>query len=353
MPLKLTSKEKLVLYGLARYPGLSDIDLASKIGVDRSTIFKSKRKFREWEMVQLLNVPSGVGVGAEMMTAIFASYSPKAPVEVRREKAGFQEWVDHPHSVFHSATDTDSVSIVYSKSFTDFKMVFDPVMDDYRDAGFVEDISCCHYPFSLTRISWDSALAVENTFNLGRTDLLEEPPKEEEIPEDSVKLTDKDRLALHAFVKYPALSDLELSRRTGISRPTISGKRNKFFQSGLLTRQANVNWKKIGCELMIFYHINVRPKATSDDMMKVYSSFRRIGAAVYSYIQPGEIFGSFLSQCYVEMKERMDLELRTLAEAGLIEERPLYVIMPLRELKVRKVDFAPMVKSMLEVEADV
>ena len=33
----------------SRYPGLSDIDLASKIGVDRSTIFKSKRKFREWE----------------------------------------------------------------------------------------------------------------------------------------------------------------------------------------------------------------------------------------------------------------------------------------------------------------
>jgi hypothetical protein len=53
------------------------------------------------------------------------------------------------------------------------------------------------------------------------------------------------------------------------------------------------------------------------------------------------------------MKERMDLELRALAEAGLIEERPLYVIMPLRELKVRKVDFAPMVKSMLEVETDV
>ncbi|HNT72090.1 MAG TPA: Lrp/AsnC family transcriptional regulator, partial [Methanothrix sp.] len=90
MPLKLTSKEKLVLYGLARYPGLSDIDLASKIGVDRSTIFKSKRKFREWEMVQLLNVPSGLGVGAEMMTAVFARYRPNAPVEVRGKKLGFR-----------------------------------------------------------------------------------------------------------------------------------------------------------------------------------------------------------------------------------------------------------------------
>jgi len=353
MPLKLTSKEKLVLYGLARYPGLSDIDLASKIGVDRSTIFKSKRKFREWEMVQLLNVPSGLGVGAEMMTAVFARYRPNAPVEVRGKKLGFREWVDHPHSVFHAATDTDSVSVVYSRNYTDFKRVYEPVMDDYKDAGFVEEIRCYHYPFSLTRISWDSALAVNNTFQLGRTDLQNEPPVEEETPEDTVKLTEKDRLALLAFVKYPALSDLELSRRTGISRPTISGKRNKFFQSRLLSRQANVNWKKIGCELMIFYHINVRPKATSEDMMTIYSSFRKIGAAVYSYIQPGEIFGSFLSQCYVEMKERMDLEVKNLSEAGLVEERPSYVIMPLRELKVRKTDYAPMVKSMLEVESDV
>jgi DNA-binding Lrp family transcriptional regulator len=242
--------------------------------------------------------------------------------------------------------------MVYSKSFTDFKRIFDPVMDDYKDAGFVEGIRCIHFPFSLTRVSWDSALAVDNTFGLGRNDLQAEPPIEE-VSEDSVKLTEKDKLALHAFVKYPALSDLELSRRTGISRPTISGKRNKFFASGLLSRQANVNWKKIGCELMIFYHINVRPKATQEDMMEVYSSFRKIGAAVYSYIQPGEIFGSFLSQCYVEMKERMDLEVKMLSEAGLITERPMYVIMPLRELKVRKTDYAPMVKSMLDIETEV
>jgi DNA-binding Lrp family transcriptional regulator len=261
--------------------------------------------------------------------------------------------VDHPHCVFHSATDTDSVSMVYSKSFTDFKRVFDPVIDDYKDAWFVEEIRCYHYPFTLTRVSWDSALAVNNTFELARTDLQEEPVIGEEIPEDSVKLTEKDRQALHAFVKYPALSDLELSRRTGISRPTISGKRNKFFQSGLLSRQANVNWKKIGCELMIFYHINVRPKATQEDMMEVYSTFRRIGAAVYSYIQPGEIFGSFLSQCYVEMKERMDQEVKTLSEAGLVTERPFFVIMPLRELKVRKIDYAPMVKSMLDIDTEI
>ena len=353
MQLKLTTKEKLVLYGLARYPGLSDIDLASNIGVDRSTIFKSKRKFRDWQLIQLLNAPSGIAVGAELMTVVFSKYEPTAPVEVRRNTDEFGRWVNHPNCVFHAATDTDSVSIVYSKSYTDFKSVFDPVMDGYRDDGFVEDIHCYHYPFELTSTSCDSALAVDNTFNLKRSDLQDEALLESGGSVVPTKLTEKDKLALYAFVKYPGLSDLELSKRTGISRPTISGKRNKFFQSGMLSRQAHVDWQKIGCELMSFYHIDVKPRATQDDLLAVYASFRRIGAALFNYIQPGEIVGSFLSQCYIEMKNGMDREVRSLTDMGLIQNRPMHVIMPLMSLKVNKIDYAPMVKSMLGVKKDV
>jgi len=353
MQLKLTTKEKLVLYGLARYPGLSDIDLASRIGVDRSTIFKSKRKFREWQLIQLLNVPSGTAVGAELLTVVFTKYEPAAPVEIRENTEEFRQWVGHPKCVFHAATDTDSVSMVYSKSYTDFKSVFDPVMDAYMDEEFVEDIKCYHYPFGLTSSSCDSALAVDNTFNLVRNDLEDEALLEEGYAVVPTKLTEKDKLALYAFVKYPAHSDLELSRRTGISRPTISGKRNKFFQTGLLSRQAHVDWQKIGCELMSFYHVDIKPRASQEDLMRVYSSFRNIGAALFSYIQPGEIFGSFLSQCYIEMKNGMDDVVRTLTEEGLIQERPAHVIMPLKSLKVNKVNYAPMVKSMLDVSKEI
>jgi len=355
MQLKLTSKEKLVLYGLARYPGLSDIDLASKIGVDRSTIFKSKRKFREWKLVQRLNIPSGTAVGAELLSVIFAQYTPSVTAEVRRKSEYFDQWINHPNCVFHTSTDTDSISLVYSRNYTEFKKVFDVVMDGYKDLGFAEDFQCNHYPFQLTSYSCDSALAVDNTFDLSRADLQEEALLEDgwSVDPSSLKLTEKDKLALYAFVKYPALSDLELSRRTGISRPTISGKRNKFFNSGLLSRQAHVDWQKVGCELMTFYQMDIRPKASHEDLMRVYSSFRRIGAALYSYIQPGEIFGSFLSQCYIEIKDGMDKEIRALTEEGLILKRPRHVIMPLRDIKVKKIDYAPMVKSMLNISKDI
>jgi len=353
MQLKLTSKERLVLYGLARYPGFSDIDLASNIGVDRSTIFKSKRKFRDWKLIKLLNVPSGEAVGAEILISVFVRYKPTAPFEVRRESKSFEDWTKYPNCVSHISTDTDSISTFYSKSLTDFRVNFDPVIDDYYRNDFVEDIHFFHYPFSVSSYLADAALAVNSLFELARADLPEEivPPRSA-LGEES-RLTEKDKLTLYAFVKYPMLSDLELSRRTGISRPTISGKRTKFFQTGLLTREAYIDWHKICCELMTFYHVRIRHGHDREDPSRVYQAFRKIGAPLFSYLQPGEIFGAFLSTGYPELKSRLDGELRSLSAAGLITERPMLVIMPLSEIKATKIDYAPMVAKMLEVGKEI
>ncbi len=353
MQLKLTSKERLVLYGLARYPGFSDIDLASNIGVDRSTIFKSKRKFRDWKLIKLLNVPSGEAVGAEILTAVFIKYKPNAPFESRKNTNAFSASLDYPNLVSLASTDTDSVSIFYSKSLTDFKVNFDPLIDEYYRQDFVEDVNLYHFPFQVSSYSADAALAVSSIFDLGKEDQAEEITSPRPALTEDSRLTEKDKLTLYAFVKYPMLSDLELSRRTGISRPTISGKRTKFFQSGLLSREAYVDWQKICCELMSFYHVKIRHGHSRDDLAKVHRAFRKIGAPLFSYLQPGEIFGAFLSTGYPELKSRMDQELRSLSVEGLITERPMMVIMPLSEIKATKIDYAPMVSKMLGVGKEI
>jgi DNA-binding Lrp family transcriptional regulator len=353
MQLKLTSKERLVLYGLARYPGLSDIDLASKIGVDRSTIFKSKRKFREWQLIKLLNVPSGEAVDAEILTSVFVKYKPTAPFEARKGTKAFEGWMNHPNCVSHISTDTDSVSTFYSGSLTDFRAGFDSFMDEYYRRDFIEEIFYYHYPFKVSKHFADAAIAVDSIFELERSDLPDEIVPAKPEPYEVSKLTEKDKMTLYAFVKYPMLSDLELSKRTGISRPTISGKRTKFFENGLLTREAYIDWQKICCELMSFYHLDILHGLDQADLEKVYKAFRKIGAPLYSYLQPGEIFGAFLSTDYPELKSRLDREVRNLAKEGLISERPMLVIMPLDDVKITKIDYAPMVGQLLDVAKEI
>jgi len=174
-------------------------------------------------------------VGAEILTSVFVKYSPTAPFEVRKGSKSYQNWIDYPNCVQHIATDTDSVSTFFSKSLTDFRVNFDPIIDEYYRNDFVRLIHYFHYPFQVSGYSADAALAVTASLNSPEMIFRPDNTAQARTREDS-RLTDKDKLTLYAFVKYPMLSDLELSRRTGISRPTISGKRTKFFQSGLLTR---------------------------------------------------------------------------------------------------------------------
>jgi hypothetical protein len=49
----------------------------------------------------------------------------------------------------------------------------------------------------------------------------------------------------------------------------------------------------------------------------------------------------------------MDIVVRDIAAQGLIVERPMLVIMPLREIKVNKVDYSPMVGQMLGVGKEI
>ena len=120
-----------------------------------------------------------------------------------------------------------------------------------------------------------------------------------------------------------------------------------------MTREAYVDWQKICCELMSFYHVRIRHGHDREDLSQVYQAFRRIGAPLFSYLQPGEIFGAFLSTGYPDLKSRMDKELRALSAQGLIKERPMLVIMPLTEIKASKIDYAPMVAKMLDVGKEI
>lgn len=343
MEIKLTSKEKLVLYGLTRYPGLSDIDLASSIDVDRSTIFKSKRKFRDWQLIKLLNVPSGGAIGAEILSAIFMRFSPGID-----GRESLSEWTMSPSCVYCAATATDAFSMVYSRNLTEFKKRSESILSRYQQRGVLEDLRCVHLCVELASYQYNVPAAVSEIFGLDRKDV---PPAPVSLmPADASRMSEKDRLTLYAFIRYPSLSDLELSKRTGISRPTISGKRSRFFDANILLREAHVEWQRICCELMCFYHLRIRQDVSSHDAR---SLLEMMGSQLFYYMQPGDVCGAMLSSSFSDLKDGMDAFVNSAFERDLMDTKPRMVIMPLRAMRVMKLDYAPAVAEMLGIETEI
>ncbi len=344
MEIKLTSKEKLVLYGLSRYPGQSDIDLSSLIDVDRSTIFKSKRKFRDWQLIRLLNVPSCGALGAEMLSMVFMRFSPRID-----GRESLTEWMEMPDCVLCAATNTDAFSLVYSKNMTEFKRRSERILNSYQLNGVLKDYRCVHCSVELTEYHYNVSAAINEMFDLGRSDIPREsiPLK----PSDVVRFSEKDRLTLYAFVKYPSLSDLELSKRTGISRPTISGKRVKFFESNILNREVYIEWQKICGELLCFYHL--RMKRLDEEVLRdIGELLRNIGFHLLYYLQPGDVCGVMLSPSYTHLKGCLDALVHDALEMDLLCEDPYTMIMPLRTMALKKLDYAPVTAEMLGIKKE-
>jgi hypothetical protein len=326
------------------------VNLSPRIRTDRSTILHSDKKFQKEGLIRFLNVPSGEAIGAEIVTVVFVRYTPPASFEVRRDTKAHNDWINYPNCVYHVSTDTHSVSVFYSRNLTDFKVNFKPIIDDYYQNNFVEDIQYFFFPTQISSYVSELPWALDRLFHLERADL----PQEVTLPnvplDEKSKLTEKDKLALYGFVKYPRLPELTISNLVGLSRITIADKSTTFVQRGIICWDACMDWQKLCCELLTFYHIKLRAGQGIKELNMVHTTLRNVGAPLFSYLQLDEIFGAFLSKNYSEFKNMTDSAVKMMVSQGLIEDRPTMVIMPLSDIKANKVDYAPLVQKMLGIK---
>ena len=85
---ELTKKEKLMLYGLAKYPQLTDKELSEKLGLKHSTITSIRHRLKENEYLRKLIIPKLQSMGCEMLVAIYTNFSPLIPLLERIEITG-------------------------------------------------------------------------------------------------------------------------------------------------------------------------------------------------------------------------------------------------------------------------
>jgi hypothetical protein len=85
---ELTKKEKLMLYGIARYPKLTDKQLSEKLELKHSTVTSIRNRLRENEYFRTLTIPRLQNMGCKMLVAIYTNFSPLIPLEERIEITG-------------------------------------------------------------------------------------------------------------------------------------------------------------------------------------------------------------------------------------------------------------------------
>jgi len=259
---ELTTKEKQMLYGLVRYPKLTDKELSETLDLKHSTATSIRHRLKDNDYLRKLIIPKLQSMGCEMLVVIYSHFSPLIPLLERVEITG--ETIEVFPEIFFSVGEQDKgFSLSLSKDYATIGRINDIRTQTFGGRGLLEEEypNLVVFPFEISKIYrfFDFVPLLRRSFNLDS-----EPEVEIENVDfgdtENVVLSDTEKNAYCILISYPELSDSDIGRDLGVSRHTVSRLRRKFEENNLMSKLNLPNFVKLGFEILVFYHISFDPR---------------------------------------------------------------------------------------------
>jgi len=259
---ELTNKEKLMLFGLVKYPELTDKELSKKLDLKHSTVTSIRLRLKKKEYLRKLIIPKLQCMGCEMLVVIYSHFSLLIPLPERIDITG--KTIEVFDEIFFSVGEQDKgFSLSLSKDYATIGRINDIRTQTFGGRGLLEDEypNLVIFPFEISKIYrfFDFAPLLNYSFNLD----FEQEVKIENInfgTKGDVIFSDTEKNAYCMLISYPELSDSEIGRELGVSRHTISRLRRKFEDTNLMGKLTLPNIVRLGFEILGFYHISFDPR---------------------------------------------------------------------------------------------
>lgn len=272
----LNENERLVLYGIVRHPGLSDKELADRLGLKQSTVTSIRRRLnRQRYFFSITRVPNLARLGAELITVTSMIFDPSLSndkrLRVMERLAREQDEV-----VWSISEPGQSVTVQIARSYTDVKRNIDEMEEQFTSHDIIGKTGIVSRTFPLELcdrlVMFDFAPLLRHYFEIDlEADVSGGGWAFADLKNGGTgapDFTKTEREVFLGLVQHPALSDIELSEKIDVSRYTIGRLRNRFEEDGLIERHYIPDLLKLGFELMVFGHakfnLRIPPKERTD-----------------------------------------------------------------------------------------
>ncbi|UCH89430.1 MAG: hypothetical protein JSV49_01920 [Thermoplasmata archaeon] len=121
-PKKLSRIEKIVLYGLVKYPDLPDKKIAEYTSVTRQVVARLRKEFENEELIKTLRIPNLKKLGFSILSFAFANINVKTSMDVRKK---YMKLLQHDiPTIFWASGNVESFIISVMKDFDDYKDLY-------------------------------------------------------------------------------------------------------------------------------------------------------------------------------------------------------------------------------------
>ena len=262
----LTNKEKLMLYGMVKYPLLTDKQLSEILELKHSTSTAIRHRLRENEYYRTLIIPRLQNMGCTMLVAIYLNFSPLVSLEERISIT--ESSITVFDELFLSIGEQDKgFSLSLAENYATIGKINDIRTQAFGGRGILEDEypNMVVFPFEISKIYrfFDFAPLLGTSFKLD-VEIDKEVKDYGARSKENVIFNDTEKNVYYMLVKYPELSDNDIGRELGVSRHTVSRLRRSFEQENLMRKINLPNLKKLGFEILTFIHIQFDPRNPPD-----------------------------------------------------------------------------------------
>jgi hypothetical protein len=384
-----TEKEKIVFYGMIKYPTLNDNILSEKIDINPSTIATIRNKFKKNDYFKTYRIPFLQHCGFELLTISY-------------DRLYFPSLSESPNSILNSIykripniyyllSAPDSwLSLGYYQNYLNLKRISEIVRFNKYQFNFQEDTETqIIFPFGLTKIYnfFDYSQIIKNFFELELADqksdetgfslplpekIIEQSqlkssvksqvssenlsmhldylqyPDEPLEPPEPIKLTKAEREVFLALMQYPELSDFAINKMISISATSINNIRKKFESKSVIKQCVVPNLKLLGFELITLSHMKFKSsgdlKVREKLMERMYS---KIPSILFMSTNTDEIILA-AHRNFSEYQHINEEITKLYRDKNLLATEPRTLLFPLTEsVMIKEHTYIPIVNQLL------
>ena len=267
---ELSYNEKLILYGLVKYPLKSDNEICSVFNLKKSTFSTIKKRLFLKDFFRSVRVPIFQHLGCELLIVSYGKLNQNTTLKDRLNISK-KLWLGTPEHFYIVSESNQAIILSISKNITDFEERFEDITQVYKEYEFFEGrgFTTILFPFKLFRIFnfFDYAQFLNRFFNLGleANNDLNVVSKKYMCKVQEADMTKLEKRIYYELIQNPYYSDYKIAEVAKCSRHTVSRMKNTFYDEKLMRTTRIVNLEKLGLGILAFTHSRFNPKTTINE----------------------------------------------------------------------------------------
>ena len=334
--IRLTYREKLVLWGLARYPSYTDLELSKKLRINRSTITSIKNRLKYEEIYSFENIPSLNALGAELT---IIGYGPLELFSQQRDHFN-NRLIKATSPLILLETNNELISFICSKNIVKFEESIKKNITSINEQKALNKLNLINFFHGLS--DTDEYLTFSNLLK-NSFDIKINDDEEQTRPSKRINLNKNEKRVLSAMIEYPECSAYDLSFKLDLTTATVARIKKRLIKEGAVRTFITPNIEKLGFEILVLIHAK-HPFGIKKDSVK--SILKESPNTIFFIGSNNEslALAVFNNQnSYNELMGKLSLK----DKKDLLEE-PAALKIFTKNIQLKKIDFLTAAKNLLK-----